>query len=55
MALVPTATERIALPGLTYRALHGAPPGPDLLVIGRGDESSGAVRAYFDGVLARRA
>lgn len=50
VALVPTATERIALPGLTYRPLRGAPPGPDLLVIGRHDETSGAVRAYFGGV-----
>ncbi|NED87628.1 hypothetical protein G3I76_47035 [Streptomyces sp. SID11233] len=50
VALVPTATERIALPGLTYRPLHGAPPGPDLLVLGRHDETSGAVRAYLDGV-----
>ncbi|WP_203618276.1 LysR family transcriptional regulator [Streptomyces bauhiniae] len=52
VALVPTATERIALPGLTYRPLHGAPPGPDLLVIGRHDETSGAVHAYLDGVPA---
>ncbi|MGW2283011.1 LysR family transcriptional regulator [Streptomyces sp. NPDC001770] len=52
VALVPTATERIALPGLTYRPLRGAPPGPDLLVIGRDDETSGAVRAYLDGVRA---
>ncbi|MFG2674287.1 LysR family transcriptional regulator [Streptomyces sp. NPDC048445] len=52
VALVPTATERIALPGLTYRPLHGAPPGPDLLVLGRYDETSGAVRAYLDGVPA---
>ncbi|MEV0848631.1 LysR substrate-binding domain-containing protein [Streptomyces sp. NPDC049954] len=50
VALVPTATERIALPGLTYRPLHGAPPGPDLLVLGRHDETSGAVRAYLGGV-----
>ncbi|MFF3831686.1 LysR substrate-binding domain-containing protein [Streptomyces sp. NPDC002458] len=47
VALVPTATERIALPGLTYRPLHGSPPGPDLLVLGRHDETSGAVLAYL--------
>jgi DNA-binding transcriptional LysR family regulator len=52
VALVPTATERIALPGLTYRPLHGAPPGPALLVIGRRDETSGAIRAYLDGLPA---
>ncbi|MFJ1901639.1 MULTISPECIES: LysR family transcriptional regulator [unclassified Streptomyces] len=52
VALVPTATERIALPGLTYRPLHGAPQGPDLLVLGRNDETSGAVRAYLGGVPA---
>ncbi|MEU9205175.1 LysR substrate-binding domain-containing protein [Streptomyces sp. NPDC048332] len=52
VALVPTATERIALPGLTYRPLHGAPPGPDLLVLGRHDETSGAVRAYLGGIPA---
>lgn len=50
VALVPTATEAIALPGLTYRPLHGTPPGPDLLVLSRHDETSGAVRAYLDGV-----
>ncbi|MFE6933515.1 LysR substrate-binding domain-containing protein [Streptomyces sp. NPDC057699] len=47
VALVPTATERIALPGLTYRPLRGSPPGPDLLVLGRHDETSGAVLAYL--------
>ncbi|MFJ4679658.1 MULTISPECIES: LysR substrate-binding domain-containing protein [unclassified Kitasatospora] len=47
VALVPAATERITLPGLTYRPLHGTAPGPDLLVIGRPDETSGAVRAYL--------
>ncbi|MFF0464586.1 LysR substrate-binding domain-containing protein [Streptomyces mexicanus] len=52
VALVPTATERIALPGLTYRSLHGAPPGPALLVIGRHDETSGAILAYLDGLPA---
>ncbi|MGW0940554.1 LysR family transcriptional regulator [Streptomyces sp. NPDC002666] len=52
VALVPTATQRIALPRLTYRPLHGAPPGPDLLVLGRNDETSGAVRAYLGGVPA---
>ncbi|MEE4545610.1 LysR family transcriptional regulator [Streptomyces sp. V4-01] len=52
VAFVPTATGRIALPGLTYRPLHGAPPGPDLLVISRQDETSGAVRAYLTGVPA---
>ncbi|MFJ4438996.1 LysR substrate-binding domain-containing protein [Streptomyces sp. NPDC088923] len=50
VALVPTATEHIALPGLRYRPLRGAPPGPDLLVLGRRDETAGAVRAYLDGV-----
>ncbi|MFH9657054.1 hypothetical protein ACH4NF_01825 [Streptomyces sp. NPDC017248] len=52
VALVPTATERITLPGLTYRPLHGAPPGPDLLVLSRHDGTSGVVRAYLDGVPA---
>lgn len=52
VALVPTATQAIALPGLTYRPLRGAPPGPDLLVLGRHDETSGAVRAYLGGVPA---
>ncbi|QMU77271.1 LysR family transcriptional regulator [Streptacidiphilus sp. PB12-B1b] len=47
IAIAPTATERIALPGLSYRPLHGAPPGPDLLLIGRHEETSGAVRAYL--------
>ncbi|MFF1925981.1 LysR substrate-binding domain-containing protein [Streptomyces sp. NPDC058221] len=50
VALVPTATERITLPGLTYRPLHGAPPGPDLLVLGRHDETSGAARAYLSNI-----
>ncbi|MGW7069437.1 LysR family transcriptional regulator [Streptomyces sp. NPDC054855] len=52
VALVPTATQRIDLPCLTYRPLRGAPPGPDLLVLGRNDETSGAVRAYLGGVPA---
>ncbi|MFC8455039.1 LysR substrate-binding domain-containing protein [Kitasatospora sp. NPDC057223] len=52
VAVVPAATQCIALPGLTYRPLNGAPPGPDLLVISRHDETSGAVRAYLDAVPA---
>ncbi|SHM90590.1 transcriptional regulator, LysR family [Actinacidiphila paucisporea] len=52
VALVPTATQRITLPDLTYRPLHGAPPGPDLLVLSRHDETSGAVHAYLDRVPA---
>ncbi|MFJ2397332.1 LysR substrate-binding domain-containing protein [Streptomyces sp. NPDC087843] len=52
VALVPTATQAISLPGLTYRPLRGAPPGPDLLVLSRHDETSGAVRAYLGGVPA---
>ncbi|MGW0854413.1 LysR family transcriptional regulator [Streptomyces sp. NPDC002690] len=50
VALVPTAIERITLPGLVHRPLRDAPAGPDLLVLGRHDETSGAVRAYLDTV-----
>ncbi|MFG3101168.1 LysR substrate-binding domain-containing protein [Streptomyces sp. NPDC048182] len=52
VALVPTATERITLPDLTYRPLRDAPTGPDVLVVGRQDETSGAVRAYLAAVSA---
>ncbi|MEU3512502.1 hypothetical protein ABZ733_32445, partial [Streptomyces longwoodensis] len=47
VALVPTATERFVLPGLVYRPLHAAPLGPDLLVLTRHAETSGAVNAYL--------
>ncbi|MEU3294428.1 LysR substrate-binding domain-containing protein [Streptomyces longwoodensis] len=52
VALVPTATERIVLPGLIYRPLHAAPLGPDLLVLTRHAETSGAVNAYLNSVPA---
>ncbi len=52
VALVPTATERIALPGLAYRPLHGSLTGPDLMVLSREGETSGAVRAYLSTVPA---
>ncbi|MFD7703368.1 LysR substrate-binding domain-containing protein [Streptomyces caelestis] len=51
VALAPTAAECISLPGLTYRPLDG-PLGPDLLVLGRSDQTSGAVRAYLGTVPA---
>ncbi|GAA2332603.1 LysR substrate-binding domain-containing protein [Streptomyces kunmingensis] len=47
VAVVPTSTTRIDLPDLTYRPLDDA-SGPDLLVVSRSDELSGAVRAFLD-------
>lgn len=48
VAVVPTATERIALPELVYRPLHTA-VALGLLVISRRDDQSGPVRAFVNG------
>ncbi len=47
VAIVPSATERITLPGIVYRPLHQPGPGLDIVTISRPDEQSGAVRAFL--------
>ncbi|MFJ5774621.1 LysR substrate-binding domain-containing protein [Streptomyces sp. NPDC093094] len=47
VAVVPTATQRIALPEIVHRPLHGPDSGPRVVTISRSDELSGPVRAFL--------
>ncbi|OIJ97349.1 LysR family transcriptional regulator [Streptomyces monashensis] len=46
VAVVPTATERITLPEITYRPMRDG-GGPDVVTLSRPDELSGPVRTFI--------
>ncbi|MBE9373863.1 LysR family transcriptional regulator [Saccharopolyspora sp. HNM0983] len=49
VALVPAATERIALPGIAYRPVRDTVSALTVVTVSRPDETSGPVRAYLGG------
>ena len=52
LALVPATMMQVAIPGLVYKVLDAPELAADLMLISRGEESSGAVLAFL--ALARQ-